>query len=104
MPADTNAWVVVSFEDRPEEFDVDLMDALLETELKADEALAEANAGWIDGNDVGANGYELYFVGSDVDSLWSALEPVFAEAPVAWTRVELRNGLEDPAPRIITAD
>lgn len=103
-PQEADAWVVVIFEDRPIEFDGNLMDALLETEMKADEALAEANAGWIDGNDVGAHSYDLYFVGSDVDAMWSALEPVFKEAPVAWTRVELRNGLEDPDPRVITAD
>lgn len=92
------------FEDRPEEFDGNLMDALLETELKADEALAEANAGWIDGNDVGAFGYELYFVGSEVNSMGDALEPVFSDAPVRWTRVELRNGLEDPDPKVITVN
>ncbi len=100
----THAWVVVIFEDRPEKFDGNLMDALLETEMKADEALAEANAGWIDGNDVGAYGYELYFVGDDAESMWDALEPVFRDAPVAWTRVELRSGLEYPAPTLITAD
>ena len=103
-PQEADAWVVVIFEDRPAEFDANLMDALLETEMKADEALAEAGAGWIDGNDVGAHSYDLYFVGSDVDVMWGALEPVFKEAPVAWTRVELRNGLEDPEPRVITAD
>ena len=104
LRTETDAWVVVMFEDRPAEFDGNLMDALLETELKADQALADANAGWIDGNDVGAHSYDLYFVGSDVDSMWSALEQVFKAAPVHWTRVELRNGLEDPAPRVITAD
>ncbi|QDE34930.1 hypothetical protein FIV50_09085 [Microbacterium foliorum] len=99
-----DAWVVVIFEDRPEKFDGNLMDALLETEMKADEALAEANAGWIDGNDVGAYGYELYFVGDDAESMWDVLEPIFSDAPVAWTRVELRSGLEDLAPTLITAE
>ena len=100
----TDAWVVVMFEDRPEKFDGNLMDALLDTEMKADEALAEANAGMIDGNDVGAYGYELYFVGDDAESMWDILEPIFSDAPVAWTRVELRSGLEDPAPTLITAE
>ncbi|MGW9184009.1 hypothetical protein [Agromyces sp. NPDC055661] len=103
-PAAEYAWVVVMFEGRDDEFDVNLMDALLETELAADEALAAADAGWIDGNDVGAHGYELYFVGDDASTMWRALEPVFATAPVAWTRVELRNSFEDPAPKVLTQD
>ncbi|KJL33862.1 hypothetical protein [Microbacterium azadirachtae] len=96
-----DAWVVVMFEDRESEFDSNLMDQLLETELAADDALAEAGAGGIDGNEVGAHSYELYFVGDDAEAMWRALEPVFAAAPVAWTRVELRNGLEDAAPRVL---
>ena len=99
-----DAWVVVMFEDRPAEFDVGLMDALLETELAADEALGLADAGAIDGNDVGANGYELYFIGDDPRVMWQVLEPVFAAAPVAWTHVELRNGLDDTSPTVFVHD
>ena len=58
-----DGWVVVILEDRTSEFDGDLMEALLETELAADQALAHAGAGWIDGNVVGGSEYELYFVG-----------------------------------------
>lgn len=101
---ETNGWVVVVYEDRPNEFDGDLMEALLETELAADQALAQADAGWIDGNDVGDSTYELYFVGEDAELMWNVLEPVFSKAPVAWTRVELRNGLEDPAPTLLNRD
>lgn len=99
-----DGWVVVMFEDRPAEFDTGLMDALLEMELAADEALGLANAGAIDGNDVGANGYELYFIGDDPMVMWRVLEPVFAAAPVAWTRVELRNGLDDTSPTVLVHD
>lgn len=98
----SDAWVVVTFEDRDVDFDLSLMDAMLETELAADEALATADAGWIDGNDVGAGEYALYFVGADAERMWEILEPVFEEAPVMWTRVELRDGYEDPSPRTIT--
>ena len=101
---DTDEWVVVIFDGREQEFDLDLMGALLPTELAADQALAEAGIGWIDGNDVGANGYELYFVGSDAAAMWSVLEPVFAAAPVAWNRVELRAGLEDASPQVLIRD
>lgn len=98
----SDAWVVVKFEERGVDFDLSLMESMLETELAADEALAAADAGWIDGNDVGAGEYVLYFVGVDAERMWEVLEPVFDDAPVMWTRVELRNGLEDPSPRTIT--
>ncbi|MGC5225339.1 hypothetical protein ACPW96_22475 [Micromonospora sp. DT81.3] len=79
------------------------MEALLETELAADQALADAGAGWIDGNEVGNSTYELYFIGEDPELTWNMLEPVFAEAPVAWTQVELRNGLEYTAPTVLNS-
>jgi hypothetical protein len=97
---DNQAWVVVSFDDRQEEFDASLMDMLLETELQADEALAAADSGHIDGNDVGAYSYTLYFVGDDDEAMWAILEPVFAAAPVAWSEVELRDSFEDPTPEV----
>ncbi|MWC00385.1 hypothetical protein [Agromyces seonyuensis] len=97
-----DGWVVVAFEGTDEEFDLGIMDTLLETELAADEALAAADAGWIDGNDVGEHGYELYFVGQDAAAMWRVLEPVFADAPVPWTRVELRDGLEDENPVMLS--
>ena len=99
-----NGWVVVRYEDRPDEFDGNLMEALLETELAADHALADSNTGWIDGNEVGDSTYELYFVGEDPQLMWDVLEPVFSQAPVSWTRVELRNGLQDPAPTVLNRD
>lgn len=102
--AAADAWVVVSFEDRDDQFDQNLMDALFDTEMAADQALAEADAGWIDGNDVGDHGYELYFVGEDPKEIWAAIQPVFASAPVPWTRVELRQGFEDPSPLVLTND
>lgn len=96
------AWVVVIFDDTDREFDLDVMDALLETELAADDALGEAGLGMIDGNEVGDHSYELYFVGGEGEAMWRVLEPVFEEAPVPWTRVEIRSGLEGEEPRVIT--
>ncbi|WP_147424076.1 hypothetical protein [Microbacterium sp. AG1240] len=95
-------WVVVSFDDREAESDLDPMDELLETELAADQALADADAGWIDGNDVGDGTYELSFVGDDTEEMWMLLEPVFADAPVPWSEVRLYDGFDDPTPRVIT--
>ncbi|MDN4474213.1 hypothetical protein [Demequina zhanjiangensis] len=101
VAADPDEWVVVMFEDTDDQFDSGLMDALLDTEMAADAALAEAGAGWIDGNDVGDYSYELYFVGDDATEMWLLLDPIFADAPVAWTRVELRESLEDPSPEVL---
>jgi hypothetical protein len=101
--AEPDDWVVVRFEYTGDPIALDAFDALIDTELAADAALDAADAGWIDGNEIGDNRYGLYFVGQDRRKMWSILEPVLAEAPVSWTAVELRNGFEDAAPTVIDA-
>ena len=100
--AEPDHWVVVTFSDTGDRLDLDTMDSLLETELAADDALQAAEAGWIDGNEIGDKRYDLYFVGHDHDEMWAVLEPIFASAPIEWSRVELRDGLEDPAPVVVS--
>lgn len=97
---DGDHWVVVSYETRNRSA-VELMDALESTELRAAEALEAAGVGFIDGNEVGDDSYELYFNGKDAPAMWKVLEPVLAQAPTGWDRVELRDGLEDPHPTVI---
>lgn len=97
-------WVVVTYEGADGQFPDDLMDQLLETELAADRALAGADAGFIDGNDIGEHSYDLYFVGDDREVMWRTLEPVFADAPVEWSRVELRHGFDDASPQVLTRE
>lgn len=101
-PDPDDDWVVLTFAETDQQFDVDVMDALLEYELAADDALAAAGAGGIDGNDVGDYQYTVYFVGADRDVIWRLLEPIFADAPIPWTRVELREEFEDESPDVIT--
>jgi len=73
------------------------MDALLDTALAADTALGDAGAGAVGGNEEADGEYRLYFVGLDRHRMWQILEPVFAEAPLKWSRVELFQNLgEDP--------
>lgn len=86
-------WVVITFTGT-DEFPADAMDALLATELAADEALSAAGAGMIDGNEIGDGMYQLFFVGVDRHRMWGLLEPVFADAPIPWSRVELFTSLE----------
>lgn len=94
-------WVVVVF-DTAETMSLDLMDALLPLELEADEALAADGTGWIDGNEIGAHGYELYFAGESRDAMWAVLEPILARSTHPWARVELRTGFDDPNPVVLT--
>lgn len=96
-----DGWVVVTYDDTVETFDVNVMDSLLETELAADEALQAAGAGYIEGNDIGQRQYNLYFIGKDATQMWSILEPIFEAAPVHWSSVELRSGLDDPDPVVL---
>ena len=99
--AEPDHWVVVTFSDAGDPLDLDAMDSLLETEVDADDALRAVGAGWIDGNEMGEHQYDLYFVGNDREEMWAVLEPIFASAPIKWSRVELRDGLEDPAPLVV---
>ncbi len=91
-------WVVVTYpvlEGDP------AMMVLLDTETAADEALQDAGAGVIDGNEVGQGVYDMYFVGADRQAMWDVLEPILDDGDVAWTKAELRDGLDDPTPIVI---
>ena len=92
-------WLVVTYADL-DRSPSDVMDMLLETELAADEKLAATDAGMIDGNEIGESEYQLFFVGDDRHRMWELLEPVLAEAPVPWSRVELFVTL-DGEPEVI---
>ncbi len=91
-------WVVVSY-DVPKD-DPALM-LLLDTEREVNRALHRSGAGVLDGNEVGQGRYDLYLVGADREELWDLVEPILADAPVSWTRVELRDGLNDRDPEVI---
>lgn len=70
-------------------------EALLDTALAADAALGDYGA--VSGNEDDDGEYRIYFVGVDRHRMWQILEPVFAEAPLKWSRVELFADLgEDP--------
>lgn len=94
-------WVVVTFGGSENAMPEGWMDILLPTEMKAVEALETSGVGYIDGNDVGGYSYALYFVGEDRNDVWSVLAPIFDEAPIRWSHVELRTTLEDPDPIIL---
>lgn len=96
--SDADHWVVVTYE----VVDGDpAMMMLLDSELAADEALQNAAAGFIDGNEIGQDTYDMYFIGQDRERMWSIIEPILGDAREEWIRVELRDGLEDQDPIII---
>jgi hypothetical protein len=100
-PVTSTNWVVVTFGGTDKTMPSDLMGALFDTEIEADAALQESGLGWIDGNETGDHQYDLYFAGDDRHAMWAALEPIFAAAPVRWSSVELRDGLEDEYPELL---
>jgi len=102
--SDFDDWVIVHFADNDDYSSKDAFDQLFDTETVADEALWEHEAGLIDGNEFGTGSYDIYFVGEDRATMWEVLEPVFDDAPLAWTSVELFDGLEDPAPTLISPE
>jgi hypothetical protein len=103
MNEDPDNWVVIHFANNDDYMAMDAVDTLVDTEVAADEALQEAGAGFIDGNEVGDYSYDLYFVGEDPSAMWAIIGPVFEAAPMKWTSVELRHGLEDQSPTVISA-
>lgn len=84
-------YVVVKFEQRPEQFDLELMRRLEQIEHIIGSAIAEAGIGRPDGNEVGTHSYDLFWEGDDVDLLWYMIEPLIYEAPAAWTTAEIHR-------------
>jgi hypothetical protein len=102
-PDEPDDWVVLRFAAGPDGSAYDAFESLAATESAGDDALQLLEAGCIDGNEFGDDSYDVYFVGPDRRIMWEVLEPIFAGAPVAWTSVELRRGLEDVAPVVVRA-
>lgn len=78
-----------------------LLDDMAPVEEQAMEALEDAGAGYIDGNEIGRSEYALYFYGTDRGAMWKLLEPILEDAPIPLTRVELWPPGEAAEPTII---
>lgn len=77
------------------------LEAMWAVEDEAMEALEEADAGYIDGNEIGAGEYSLYFYGTNRETMWEVLKPILEEAPIPLSRVELWPPEDDAEPTII---
>lgn len=101
VAAGKEQWVDASYR-APDEELAALMDQMLPIEIAADQALQDAGAGAIDGNEVGAGAYDLYFAGGDPEEMWRVLEPILRDVPRTWDRAELRTSLDDEHPTVLT--
>ena len=90
--------VIVRFEGYDERELVTARTWFTTVEHNADEALAAAGGGFVDSGDFLNSGTDIYFGGGDSAVIWDVLEPIFDAAPVAWTSVEKRTGVDDESP------
>ena len=93
-------WVVVAFDTSGPGHPATSM-AMIRAELRAATALQQAGLGVIDGNEAGRHSYDLYFTGADAEAMWAVLAAKIDDAPYAWKRAELRDGLNDHDPVVV---
>ena len=96
---DGDASVILSF-DLPADVDDATWDAMLDLELVAGDALLAADAGYLDGNGTDGVVYDVFFYGLDHEDMWAILEPVYADAPIAWSTTQLWERWDDAAPAV----
>ena len=82
--------VLVVFSLDAEFGDESTLEEMWPIEDRAIGALEASGLGYIDGNEIGASEYALYFYGTDREALWRLLEPIMRDAPIPLSRVELR--------------
>ncbi|WP_414172145.1 hypothetical protein [Clavibacter tessellarius] len=92
-PPEPDDWVVLRFAAGADGSAYEAFASLAATEAAGDDALQLLEAGAIDGNAFGDDSYDVHYAGSDRRLMWEVLEPIFQDAPVAWTSVE-------PPPRL----
>ncbi|MBT1636455.1 hypothetical protein [Clavibacter michiganensis] len=102
-PPEPDDWVVLRFAAGADGSAYEAFASLATTEAAGDDALQLLEAGAIDGNAFGDDSYDVHYAGSDRRLMWEVLEPIFQDAPVAWTSVELRRGFDDAAPVVVRA-
>ena len=93
--------VLVVFSLDAEFGDESTLEEMWPVEDRAIEALEASGLGYIDGNEIGASEYALYFYGADREAMWRLLEPIMREAPIPLSRVELWPPGDSPGPAII---
>lgn len=95
-----DATIMMTFTDLPDAADAAAWDAMLARELEAGDALMAAGVGYLDGNGSDGVVYDVFFVGSDHEAMWAIVEPVYADAPIAWSSVMMWASAEDMEPTV----
>ena len=90
--------IIMTFTGWPAETDDVVWQEMFALELAAGEALLDEGVGYLDGN--GSDGviYQVFFGGNDHAAMWSIIEPIYADAPLAWSEVQGWDSLEAEEP------
>ncbi|MET4100468.1 hypothetical protein ABIB37_002705 [Agrococcus sp. UYP10] len=91
--------IMMTFTGWPAETDDPVWHDMFALELEAGEALLDAGVGYLDGNGSDGEIYQVFFGGNDHAAMWSIIEPIYADAPLAWSEVQGWSSLdaEEPA-------
>ena len=93
--------IVVRFQDWPVEMEERGWQEMLSLELAAGDAILDAGIGYLDGNGSDGTVYEVFFNGTDHLAMWSIIEPIYSDAPLAWSEVQGWDSLEAEEPSLL---
>jgi hypothetical protein len=78
---------------------------LFQLETALEDTVTAANAGMVDGNEIGGGKAVIYAYGPDVDGLFAAMRPILQSSTMRPMRAYLRHGNEgDPDYRLQTIE
>lgn len=95
-----DATIMMTFTDLPAADDDAAWDALLSLELEAGDALMAAGMGYLDGNGSDGVVYDVFFMGPDHEAMWQVIEPIYDDAPIAWSTVSMWASDDDAEPAV----
>ncbi|QCR18740.1 hypothetical protein [Agrococcus sp. SGAir0287] len=95
-----DASIVMTFTDVPAADDEAAWEALTTLEMEAGVALVDAGVGYLDGNGSDGVVYDVFFYGLDHEAMWDVVEPIYADAPIAWSSVTMWDSFEATEPAV----
>lgn len=98
---DVGQSIIMRFSDVPAEPDDPAWEEMFMVELAAGDALLDAGIGYLDGNGSDGEVYEVFYYGSDHEAMWSIIEPMYDEAPLAWSEVQGWVSIEAEEPALL---
>ncbi len=98
---DAEQSIIMSFSDLPTDPDDVVWEEMFFLELAVGEALLDAGVGYLDGNGSDGEIYEVFYWGNDHEAMWSIIEPMYADAPLAWSEVQGWVSFEAEEPALV---